>query len=129
MKHYLRFADDMLFVSHNKAELQGLIPEIEKFLSNRLKLKLHPDKVILRPLHQGIDFLGYITLPHHRVLRTTTKKRMFRKLGIRHNEFYQGEVAGESLNQSLQSYLGLLSHADTHELSQNVKNIFSWRED
>lgn len=116
-------------MSHNKGELEALIPEIEKFLGDHLKLRLHPDKIILRPLHQGIDFLGYVTFPHHRVMRATTKRRMFRKLGIRHDEFYQGKVTGEGLNQSLQSYLGILSHADTHELSENVKNIFSWRED
>jgi retron-type reverse transcriptase len=129
VKHYLRFADDCLFLSHKKSDLEKLIPEIENFLRDHLKLTLHPDKVILRPLTQGIDFLGYITFPHHRVLRTTTKRRMFRKLGVRHDEFYQGKVTGEGLNQSLQSYLGILSHADTHELSENVKNIFSWRED
>lgn len=129
VKHYLRFADDMLFLSDKKSELQALIPEIEKFLGEHLKLRLHPDKIILKPLHQGIDFLGYVTFPHHRVMRATTKRRMFRKLGVRHDEFYQEKVTGEGLNQSLQSYLGILSHADTHELSEDVKNIFSWRED
>lgn len=127
VKHYLRFADDHLFLSHKKSELQALIPQIELFLQEKLKLNLHPDKIILRPLHQGIDFLGYVTLPHHRVLRATTKRRMFRKLGVRHDEFYKGKVTGESLNQTLQSYLGMLSHADTQLLSQDVKNIFSWR--
>jgi retron-type reverse transcriptase len=128
VKHYLRFADDMLFLSHKKSELQALVPQIESFLVEKLKLRLHPDKVTLRPLTQGIDFLGYVTFPHHRVLRTTTKRRMFRKLGVRHDEFYEGSIDGDSLNQSLQSYLGILSHADTHQLSQDVKNIFSWRE-
>ncbi|RIL12311.1 MAG: hypothetical protein DCC75_00675 [Proteobacteria bacterium] len=127
VKHYLRFADDCLFLSHRKSELQALVPELEQFLNEHLKLKLHPEKIILRPLHQGIDFLGYVTLPRHRVLRNATKRRMLRKLRSRHNEFYKGEVTGESLSQSLQSYLGMLSHADAYRLSQDVMNIFSWR--
>jgi retron-type reverse transcriptase len=127
VKYYLRFADDCLFLSHNKIELQNLLPEVESFLQEYLKLSLHPDKIILRPLSQGIDFLGYVTLPHHSVLRTTTKRRMFRKLSLKHGEFYNGKITSESLNQSLQSYLGMLSHADTHELTQKLKNQFCWK--
>ncbi len=96
----------MLFLSHKNNELEKLISPIQEFLQNQLKLTLPPDKIILRPLDQGIDFLGYVTLPYHRVLRTTTRKRMLRKLSTRHSEFdkgefYKEEVTGDSLNQSL----------------------------
>lgn len=128
VKHYLRFADDMIFLSYKKEELQALIPSVESYLKEHLKLRLHPDKIILRPVSQGIDFLGYVTFPHHRVMRTATRKRMVLKLAERHDQFYDGKVSAESLNQSLQSYLGILSHADAYDLSQEVENVFSWRD-
>ena len=81
MKYYARFTDDFVLLSENKAILEQILPAIEQFLGSHLKIQLHPNKISLRPLHQGIDFLGYVTLPHHRVLRTTTKRRMKRKLG------------------------------------------------
>lgn len=128
VKYYLRFADDMMFLSHNKKEVADLIPEIKSFLAEHLKLELHPNKIILRPLNQGIDFLGYVALSQHRTLRTTTKKRMYRKLSTRFSEFQGDGATSESFNQSLQSYLGILSHADTHEMSEDLKNLFSWHE-
>ncbi len=82
---------------------------------------------IISPLHQGIDFLGYVTLPHHRVLRTKTGRRMRRKLSERLKGYFDGATPDDSMNQTLQSYLGMLSHADTHKLQEEIKNTFCWR--
>lgn len=79
----------------------------------------------IRPLNHGIDFLGIVVHPFHRTLRTTTKRRMLRKLTERHGEAFRGEIDSGSLNQSLQSYLGILSHVDGHELSTLLKNGYS----
>lgn len=127
MKYYLRYADDVLLLSHDKHELQEILPKIENFLYERLRLTLHPKKIILRPLHQGIDFLGYVALPNHRVLRTSTKRRMLRKLSEKHDLCLEGALSRMSFNQSLQSYLGVLSHADAHILQETIKNIFCLR--
>lgn len=127
IKRYIRFADDMVFLCPNKNRPQELLPKLEEFLFDRLKLELHPRKIIIRPLHQGIDFLGYVTLPHHRVLRTKTKRRMKRKLSERLVQYQSGAIPEDSMNQTLQSYLGMLSHADAYELQQETKNVFSWR--
>lgn len=124
VKHYLRYADDMLFLSSEKGGLEEILPKLECFLRERLKLTLHPKKIILRPLHQGIDFLGYVVLPYHRTLRTATKRRMFRKLSEKHNLCLKGMLSGMSFNQSLQSYFGVLSHANTHILQETIKNLF-----
>ncbi len=127
VKHYIRFADDFVLLSPSKRALEELLPKLKDYLRGKLRLELHPKKITLRPLHQGIDFLGYVNLPHHRVLRTTTKRRMLRKLSERHSEFFERRVTEESLNQSLQSYLGVLSHANTYELKKEIQNRFCWR--
>ena len=122
---YLRFADDMLFLSEDKSFLENLIPHIESFLGSQLKLRLHPKKIILRPLTQGIDFLGYVTLPYHRVLRTKTERRMKRKLNEKLNLYFDGELDSDSYRQTMNSYLGILSHADAFQLQQKVKMNFA----
>ncbi|MCX6810000.1 MAG: reverse transcriptase domain-containing protein, partial [Candidatus Berkelbacteria bacterium] len=82
-KYYIRYADDFIVLSCNRDHLASMIPIIRSFLAEKLKLELHPDKIVLRKWNQGIDFLGYIVFPHHILLRTKTKKRMLRN--IRHN--------------------------------------------
>lgn len=125
-KHYLRFADDCLFLSHRRDYLERMIPCIQEFLVERLKLSLHPKKIILRPLKQGVDYLGIVTLPYHRTLRTKTKRRMMRRLRERQREFFAEDVDKQALDQSLQSYLGMLSHVDGYHLSCELLNVFSF---
>ena len=127
-KEYVRYADDFVILATNKEELEGLIPILRTFLAEKLELDLHPRKVTIRPLKQGVDFLGYVLLKYHTALRTKTKRRMLRKMRLRHDELYIGKISSGEFNQSLQSYLGILQHADAYKLSEEVKNHFMWHE-
>jgi retron-type reverse transcriptase len=111
-RHYIRYADDFVFMSVDKQELVELLPSIRDFLWNKLRLTLHPDKVSLRTVASGVDFLGWVHFPDHRVLRTTTKKRMFR--GVR---------AKEGKEESVQSYFGLMSHGNAKKLRRKVEEV------
>ncbi len=108
MKHYIRYADDFVFLSGNHQELVDLFPIVERFLSTQLHLALHPDKVELRTVASGVDILGWIHFPDHRVLRTATKRRMLRSFST--NPSREMRV----------SYQGLLSHGNTTGLQKKL---------
>ncbi|MBU4285149.1 reverse transcriptase/maturase family protein [Patescibacteria group bacterium] len=108
IKHYLRYTDDFVILDKNKDKLQKLINPINQFLNDQLNLCFYPDKIIIRKYSQGIDFLGYVTLPYYRVLRTKTKKRMFERIN----------------NKNIQSYLGVLSHCSGHKLKIKLLKNF-----
>ena len=97
------------------------------FLKQELKLELHPNKISIRKFRQGIDFLGYVVFPHHRILRTKTRRRIFRKMKSRIQDYKRGVITREAVDQSLNSYLGVLSHANTFRVEENLKNSF-WLE-
>ncbi len=80
IKFYIRYCDDFVMVHENKNYLLNLIPLIQTFLDERLKLKLHPRKVTIKKFSQGVDFLGYVIKPHYKILRTKAKNRMFKKM-------------------------------------------------
>ena len=107
--YYIRYADDFVFFSHDKSSLQKILPEIEKFLDTQLLLYLHPDKVHIKTLASGVDFLGWVHFPNHRVLRTVTKWRMFKNLKKK-----------EYTRESIQSYLGMLRHGNTYKLRKII---------
>ena len=107
-KYYIRYADDFVVLSESKIWLEGLIKCIHKFLIEKLKLELHPDKVYIKTLASGIDFLGWVHFADHRVLRTTTKRRMFKRL--------RQSPRQETLN----SYFGLLKHGNTLKLRKAI---------
>ncbi|MFA6285036.1 MAG: reverse transcriptase/maturase family protein, partial [Parcubacteria group bacterium] len=124
IKSYARYTDDFVIVASDKNYLLDTLKSISSFLKEKLALELHPKKIKIRKYRQGVDFLGYVVLPHYRAIRNKTKKRIFRKLKMRIAQHKAGEIDKKSLNQSLQSYLGVLSHADTHKLKEELLNQF-----
>ena len=104
-RHYIRYADDFVVLSADKKWLEDLLPIIHYFLLYRLYLDLHPRKVSIVTIASGVDYLGWVHFSDHRVLRTSTKRRMFRRIN-----------ASRENVQVLQSYMGLLSHGNTQKL-------------
>lgn len=109
VKYYIRYADDFVVLSTNKTYLTHILRYIVRYLKDRLELELHPNKVFIKTFSSGIDFLGWVNFPHHRVLRTSTKHRMFKRL------------EGELRVGTVESYLGLLSHGNTYNISKSLQ--------
>ena len=106
LKHYVRYADDFVILSpEDRQTLEDFILVIGKFLEKKLKLSLHPHKVSIATWASGIDFLGWISFPDHRVLRTTTKRRMLKR------------VAAQPSENTVASYCGMLSHGNAKKLT------------
>lgn len=128
VKYYVRYADDFLFLSEDKKYLEHLLPTIQEFLKQKLDLELHPNKIFFRKFSSGIDFLGYITFPYYVLPRTKTKHRLLKKIKLKISEYQAGKITNEELNQTIQSYLGYLSHANTYEFQDKLKNlIWFWQ--
>ena len=109
VKYYIRYADDFVFMSHKKEGLEVIREKSEAFLTSRLQLSLHSNKVFLTTLASGVDFLGWVHFPHHKVLRTVTKRRMMRKMEKR----------------NVASYVGLLSHGNAWRLQEEIINMLT----
>ena len=116
-KYYIRYADDFVILHQDRRWLELLLVEISYFLNEKLHLTLHPNKISIQTFASGVDFLGWVHFPGHRVLRTSTKKRMFRNLAIRRqlND-------PKKLDATVQSYLGMLSHGNGYKLAQRLNS-------
>lgn len=112
-KYYIRYADDFVVFSEDHKRLNILLSQIQTFLLENLKLKLHPDKILTRTLASGVDFLGWAHFHDYRVLRTTTKRHMMKKLEVSNSP------------EALRSYLGLLTHGNAHKIRQEIMRHYS----
>lgn len=106
--YYIRYADDFIFMSQDKTELENILKNIIIFLNQKLKLNLHPNKVFIKTLFSGVDFLGWVQFPKHKILRTTTKKRMFKNM------------KNSPTNSTYQSYKSLIKHGNTYKLQSKL---------
>jgi retron-type reverse transcriptase len=115
VKYYIRYADDFVIMSEDKSYLLELLSKVGSFLKNELLLTLHPDKIFIKTLASGVDFLGWVHFPYHRVLRTATKKRMIRNLKIKGDK-----------SETVESYKGMLKHGNTYKLRHSIGLLSNW---
>ena len=73
VKNYVRYTDDFMIMSVERAYLENLLPRIAAFLKGSLALDLHPKKIILQPFRRGVDFLGYVS--HSRTIASCGPRR------------------------------------------------------
>jgi retron-type reverse transcriptase len=107
--YYIRYADDFVILSQNEKYLEKLTLKIYEFLKQNMDLELHPKKVFIKTFASGIDFLGFVHFSHHRVLRTVTKRRMFKKLSVSNCNVNYGP-------EKVASYRGLLKHGNCYKI-------------
>ena len=104
VKYYIRYADDFVIFSDDYEPLKRQIYPIRQFLKDKLNLELHPKKIFIKTFASGVDFLGWAHFPNHRILRTSTKRRMIKRMKATGSE------------STRQSYLGLLKHGNTYKI-------------
>jgi hypothetical protein len=114
-KYYIRYADDFVIFADDRKWLEYILPKMGEFLKNKLGLEIHPNKVFIKTLASGVDFLGWVHFFDHRVLRTVTRKRMMRKM----RDCFAG-ACNDRREAMVQSYLGLLEWGNGFKLRNGI---------
>lgn len=120
-KNYVRYMDDFVIVHQDKTKLHAWRHEIETFLHQHLRLKTN-SKTQVFPIStsqgRSLDFLGYRIYSGHRLLRKCSVNRIKAKLKQFHRKFGEGEINLVEIKQTIQSWLGHASHANTYNLKK-----------
>lgn len=112
IKKYARYCDDLIFIV-DKYKSNEVVDLIDEFLWEKLKLQLHSNKIVMRKINQGVDWLGFVLLPKYMRIRTKTKNRIFRRCEKRRNNYLAGA----------RSYFGLLSHGSNFKVRRELCRI------
>ncbi|MEI6304695.1 MAG: reverse transcriptase/maturase family protein [Candidatus Taylorbacteria bacterium] len=112
VKYYIRYADDFVIMANSRFLLDNQLILIRHFLETKLKMQIHPDKIFIKTLATGLGFLGWIKFFDHLIPRASTRRRMFKTIkNSPHREV------------TIQSYLGMLSHGNTHKLREIIRQM------
>ena len=129
-RYYIRYVDDFVLLHHDRNRLNSWTKQIIEFLKSSLKLELNLSRCIIRPVSNGIDFLGYIVRPSHLYIRRRVAKRckiaiarqtkeMVKRKNNRISLVFPQE-SYQKLFRTLNSYLGAFSHASCRRLMQSI---------
>jgi len=125
LRWYYRYADDMLVLCHSLDEVKRVCEKLEIFLSQTLRLFLHPKKVVIRKSTWGVDWLGHVILPGHEALRPATRRRMMRRVRDALGQYGSAETA----IKSIASYHGLLAGTARKTIDCDLlQAVALWRE-
>ncbi len=130
-QRYLRYVDDFVLVHRDRAQLAAWLWAIETFLRDELRLELKAD-IKLRPLRDGIDFLGYVVFPTHTRVRarvlTHAREALaaWQRAHVRRREIRAAPVDLDRVRCIWRSYEGHLRHADAHRLNARLLAKFPW---
>jgi len=121
-KWYTRYMDDFLIIHTDKEHLKKVREDIRIFLRENLKLTLHPKKIAIKNVTQGVTFVGYRIFYDHTLIKGETLIRLQRKYRGRRKQFSQRKITKSQMKMSNASVRGHLKHADTHNLWANLCN-------
>lgn len=133
---YLRYCDDFVLLALSQEQLLEWRERIAGFLRERLALQLNDTRQRLRPVADGLDFLGYIVRPFHLLVR----KRVIGHLREKLDRFRRALVDEretltvwrfdperlDALQATLASYLGHLRYAACKRLLDELWRAQPW---
>ena len=115
IEFYIRYMDDVIILCNSKVQLRLWKDAISTFLETELELQIN-QKTCIRPISQGIEFVGYRIWKDHVVLRKSTTLRIKRNLkGVR-KRYRDYELTFEKATENFKSYIGMLEHTDSEAL-------------
>jgi hypothetical protein len=110
-RHYIRYMDDFVILSHDHEELRFMLAEIEAFMNDVLALSMNPKTTIVNTKN-GVDFCGYRHFADHKKVRRRAVKNMDKTI----KAYRKGRITKARMVKSVASWLGHIGHADTYNL-------------
>lgn len=119
IRFYIRYMDDVIILCNSKLQLRIWKDQIEQFLLQELELHLNK-KTCIRPIGQGIEFVGYRIWADRVVIRKSTTLRIRRALRGMAVKYTDYKITMQDFSETLQSYLGMLEHCDSDALINKI---------
>lgn len=116
---YVRYADDLVLIVDGKAQAQDVLACIRAFGRDVLDLHFPDRKCFIRPLHLGLETLGYRITPAAILLTSAAKSRFIKRL-----KALEGLLASKRITpaEALRSLTSWYSYAGTAACQRFVRD-------
>lgn len=121
--HYIRYMDDVIILGPEKGTLHRWKEAVEVFLRDELELDLN-NKTSIRPVRQGVEFVGVRIWPTHMKLRKSTVRRIKREVRKISALYAAGTMSRVDFYRRVASIRGLLEHTESASLRWRLNEIY-----
>lgn len=119
IRAYIRYVDDILLFSDDKAALHAWQKQIIAYLQ-ALRLTLHENSAQPEQAKDGIPFLGFIVFFDHRRLKRSNGIAFQRRLKTLYSHYVKEEMTFQDLSQRVQSWVNHAGFGDTWNLRRKL---------
>lgn len=124
IKHYFRYADDIVILAASKEELHTWFAAIRDYLSDKLKLTVKGNWQIFPTDSRGIDFVGYVFRHGYTLLRKSIKKNLCRRVAkLRRMDKY---IPRKRWKRCISSWWGWCKYCDAKHLLNKLFNSVNY---
>jgi hypothetical protein len=120
VRYYGRYVDDIVMFGTSGQELVEHLSKMSAFANQKLNIAFHPRKTYVNKIENGVNFVGYIILPHRRYLRRSILSNLMQKL--EQKDF----MAEADVPASVNSYLGMLRHVNGYKARRKICQRLEW---
>lgn len=121
--YYIRYMDDVIILGQDKETLHRWKAAVETFLREKLALDLN-SKTSIRPVRQGVEFVGVRIWPTHMKLRKSTVRRIKREVRKISALYAAGDMTRQDFYRRVASIRGLLKHTESASLRWRLNEIY-----
>ena len=123
-KLYVRYADDIVILNHDKEYLHKVLIYIKLYLKHVLDLEVKSNYRIFPVEKCGINFVGY-RIYHNRIyLRKSIKLKMLKLF----DKYMSGEITYDEFHRRMPSYFGWLKYSTDNYLKNYILSNLKYRE-
>lgn len=124
---YTRFVDDFVIVCDDKQFLLQSIDLLDKFLDEKMHLKLHKDKRYIQPARHGVMFVGSYIMPGREYLSNRVLARFEERVHGFSELMMQRPLNSmdcERIQSVINSYLGFCKGKRTYKRRKRILLLF-----
>ncbi len=127
VKHYWRYADDIVILAADKETLHALLHDIRAYLRDNLKLTVKRNYQVFPADARGIDFVGYVFYHSHTALRKSIKQALCRRVARLNKR--KTPLPKAAYKQQVCSWWGWCKYCDSKHLIKKLSNTFPYEID
>lgn len=125
---YVRYCDDFVILHNDREVLREAAMQIQQYL-NSIRLRLHKNKLSIKPVREGLRFVGYRIWPSHRLIRKDNIRRFRRRVAWLKKEYRSGRIDFEYIEKRLISWMAHARQAESEKLILRLSKEWKFKRD